>query len=93
MVIREKESEAGTRGTKGTGLARGNATINFLGMWARRELRGIVSGPWGKDKSRGWASSKAQSAGSERPPRCHCCFEAIIWDSWTWDYCIRKRNL
>lgn len=46
MVIREKESEAGTRGMKGTGLACGNATINFLGMWARWELRGIVSGPW-----------------------------------------------
>lgn len=93
MVIREKESEAGTRGTEGMGLACGNATINFLGMWARWELRGIVSGPWDKDKSRGWASFKPQSAGSQSPPRCHCCFEAIIRDSWIWDYCIRKQNL
>lgn len=45
MVIREKESETGTRGTKGTGLACGNATINFLGTWARQGLRGTVRGP------------------------------------------------
>lgn len=45
MVIREKESEAGTRGTKGTGLACGNATINLLGMRARRELVGQSLGP------------------------------------------------
>lgn len=93
MVIREKESEAGTRGTKGTGLACGNATINSLGMWARWELRGIVSGPRDEDESRGRAPSKPQSAGSTPPTRRHCCFEATIRDSWIWDYCIRKQNL
>lgn len=36
MVIREKQSEAKVRETKRTGLACGNAMINFLGRWARR---------------------------------------------------------